>query len=58
LNGGRTWQRAQVRAAGADHFGVTFTAPPSAKVSLRVIATDRAGNSLSETILRAYRTSA
>jgi hypothetical protein len=58
LNGGRTWQRAQVRAAGADHFGVTFTAPPSAKVSLRVTATDRAGNSLSETILRAYRTSA
>jgi hypothetical protein len=37
---------------------VTFTAPPSAKVSLRVTATDRAGNSLSETILRAYRTSA
>jgi hypothetical protein len=58
LNGGRTWQRVQVRATGADHFGVTFTAPPSAKVSLRVTATDRAGNSLSETILRAYRTSA
>jgi hypothetical protein len=56
LNGGRTWQRAQARAAGAGRFSVTFTAPPSAQVSLRVTAADRAGNSLSETILRAYRT--
>jgi hypothetical protein len=56
VNGGRTWQQAQVRAATAGRFSVTFTAPRSAQVSLRVTATDAAGNSLSETILRAYRT--
>jgi hypothetical protein len=58
LNGGKTWQAARVTAAGAGRFDVTFTAPRSAQVSLRVTATDRAGNSLAETILRAYRTSA
>jgi hypothetical protein len=58
LNGGKTWGQAQVRPAGQGRFGVTFTAPHSALVSLRVIATDTAGNSLTETILNAYRTSA
>ena len=55
---------------GADAPGTIppqhFTASPAnlatvagqAKVSLRVTATDTAGNSLTETILNAYRTSA
>jgi hypothetical protein len=55
LNGGKTWQRAGVRRAGPDRFGATFTARPSALVSLRVTATDAAGNSLTETILNAYQ---
>jgi len=58
LNGGKTWERAQVRTAGPDRFAAAFTAGPSALVSLRVTATDSAGNSLTETILNAYRTSA
>jgi hypothetical protein len=58
LNGGRTWERARVHAAGADRFRLTFTAPRSAQVSLRVTARDAAGNSLTEMILRAYRISA
>ena len=58
LNGGKTWRQAQVRPAGPDRFGAAFTAGPSALVSLRVTAIDTAGNSLTETILNAYRTSA
>ena len=58
LNGGRTWQRARVRALGRGRFRVTFTAPRSAGITLRVTARDAAGNSLTETILRGYQTSA
>jgi hypothetical protein len=58
LNGGKTWRQAQVRHAGQDRFAATFTAPPSALVSLRVTATDTAGNGLTETIVNAYQTSA
>ena len=58
LNGGKTWQRAQVRPASPDRFGTTFTAGRSALVSLRVTAMDSAGNGLTETILNAYATSA
>jgi len=58
LNGGRTWTRAGVRALGRGRFLVTFTAPRSAWVTLRVTARDTAGNSLTETILAAYRTAA
>ncbi len=58
LNGGRTWRRARVRALGHGRFRVTFTAPRSAQVSLHVTARDAGGGSLSEYILRAYRTSA
>jgi hypothetical protein len=58
LNGGKTWQQAQVRPAGPDRFGTTFTAGRSALVSLRVTARDAAGNGLTETILNAYATSA
>ena len=58
LNGGRTWQRARVRALGQGRFRVTFTAPRSAGITLRVTARDAAGNSVTETILRGYQTSA
>jgi hypothetical protein len=58
INGGKTWRQAQVRPAGPDRFATTFTAGPSALVSLRITATDAAGNGLTETILNAYRTSA
>ena len=58
LNGGKTWQQAQVWPDGPDRFAATFTAGPSALVSLRVTATDTAGDSLTETIVNAYRTSA
>jgi len=56
LNNGKSWQRARVRTAGRGRFRVTFTAPRSAQVSLRITAADAAGNTLTETILRAYRT--
>lgn len=58
LDGGRTWTAARVRALRAGRFLVTFTVPRAAQVSLRVTATDAAGNSLTETIMRAYRTPA
>ena len=45
-------------AAGPGRFGATFTARPSALVSLRVAATDTAGSTVTETIVNAYRTSA
>ena len=56
LNDGKSWQRARVRTAGRGRFRVKFTAPRSAQVSLRITAADVAGNTLTETILRAYRT--
>jgi hypothetical protein len=56
LNDGKSWQRARVRTAGGGRFRVTFTAPRSAQVSPRITAADATGNTLTETILRAYRT--
>ena len=58
LNGGRTWQQARARALGHGRFQVTFTAPRSAGITLRIRAKDAAGNSLTESIVRAYQTSA
>ena len=58
FDGGKTWHPAQVRALGGGRFRATFTAPPSAQVSLRSTARDSAGNGLAETILGAYQTSA
>jgi hypothetical protein len=57
FDGGKTWQPAQVRALGGGRFRASFTAPPSAQVSLRSTAHDAAGNGLAETILGAYQTS-
>ena len=58
FNGGKTWTRAHVQPLGGGRFRVTFTAPASAQLSLRSTARDAAGDSLTETILSAYRTSA
>ena len=58
FDGGKTWQQAQVRPLGGGRFHASFTAPPSATVSLRSTARDSAGNGLAETILGAYQTSA
>jgi len=55
FNGGQTWQDASVTAAGGGRFSAAFTAPAGAFVAIRVTATDAAGGSISETILRAYK---
>ena len=55
FNGGQTWQAASVTAAGGGQFSAAFTAPAGAFVAIRVTATDAAGGSISETILRAYK---
>jgi len=58
VNGGATWQPATVTPAGGGLFNVTFTAPPGAFVSLRVHAADAAGDQITETITRGYKTAA
>jgi hypothetical protein len=52
---GRTWQPATVTALGHGRFRITFTARPGAYVTLRTRATDAAGDSVTETIQRAYQ---
>jgi hypothetical protein len=56
-NGGKTWRNAKVERVGKARIRATFTAPRMALVSLRVTTADTAGDSLTETILRAYQTS-
>ena len=53
---GKTWRPASVTPTGGGRFNVTFTAPPSAYISLRVQASDAAGGQITETITRAYQT--
>jgi hypothetical protein len=54
FNDGKTWQATSVTAAGGGRFRAAFSAPAGAFVTLRVTATDAAGGSIRETILRAY----
>jgi hypothetical protein len=56
FNGGKTWQPAKVASDGGGNFLMTFAAPASTGVTLKVGATDSAGDSLTETITNAYRT--
>jgi hypothetical protein len=56
FDGGKTWHRATVTAAGHGRFTATFTAPRHALVTMRTTAKDAAGGSITETITRAYRT--
>ncbi|MGW0583279.1 peptidase S8, partial [Streptomyces sp. NPDC002920] len=55
---GRTWQRAQVRVRAHDEFQATVTRPSAARgdtpVTLRVIAEDATGNSVRQTVRRAF----
>ncbi len=56
FNDGHTFQAATVTPQGRGRFRLCFTAPARADVTLRVNATDTAGDSVTETILRAYGT--
>lgn len=51
---GKTWQAGAPRGAGSTWFLPVTGGKSGGFVSLRVKATDRAGNSIDETILRAY----
>lgn len=53
FNGGGSWQKATV-AAGYGGWTVRFTAPGNGFVSLRVSASDNRGNSVTQTVIRAY----
>lgn len=57
-DGGKSWKRAAVTASGGGNFRVAFAAPAGCPVSLRVGAADAAGDSIAETIIRAYQSSA
>jgi hypothetical protein len=54
LNDGQSFQPAAVTAAGGGLFQVGFSAPAGTDVTLRVSATDAAGGTITETIVRAY----
>ncbi|OLF18259.1 S8 family serine peptidase [Actinophytocola xanthii] len=51
---GASWRQAQVRRSGK-HWEVTVTHPASGFVSLRATATDSDGNTVRQTVLRAYQ---
>jgi hypothetical protein len=53
-NDGQSFQPASVLSLGGGRFRISFTAPAGVNVTLRVRATDAAGGSITETILRAY----
>lgn len=56
---GKTWQPAAVSALGGGRYAAAFPGPASPftpYVSLRVQASDGAGNSITETVIRAYQT--
>jgi hypothetical protein len=54
LNDGQSWQEASVTAAASGQFQIGFSAPAGTDVTLRVGATDAAGGTITETIVRAY----
>lgn len=54
FNDGQSYQPASVTSLGGGRFRIRFTAPAEVDVTLRVSATDAAGGSITETILRAY----
>lgn len=58
FDNGKTWRRAPVRHLGRGRFLAHFTAAAAQGVTLRLSARDRAGDTITETILRAYYTSA
>ncbi|MFY1621921.1 hypothetical protein ACN261_21160 [Micromonospora sp. WMMD723] len=52
---GRTWQPATVRAAGANWTATLQHPRTGGYVSLRTSVTDRQGDSVDQTVIRAYR---
>jgi hypothetical protein len=54
-DGGNTWQKAEVRPAGSGNLTVTFSEASDCLVTLKVTATDSAGDSVTETIDNAYQ---
>ena len=54
LTGGRTWRTVLVRRIAPARFRAVFGAPGRSRVSLRVTARDAAGDTVAETIPRAY----
>jgi hypothetical protein len=54
FNDGDSWFPAKVTAQGGGRFRVTYSAPAGVDVTLRVSASDAAGGSISETIVRGY----
>jgi hypothetical protein len=58
FDNGKTWHGAAVSGLAGGGFRAAFDAPAGAPVSLRTHAADAAGDTIAETILGAYRTSA
>jgi hypothetical protein len=56
FDGGKTWHPAAVAGSNGS-YTATFTAPASAKVSLRTSAADAAGGTIAETVINAYQVS-
>lgn len=54
LDGGKTWHAAGVRRTAAGNYQVVFYAAPGSYVTLRTVATDAFGGSITETINRGY----
>jgi hypothetical protein len=54
FNDGDSWFPAHVTALGGGRFKVGYSAPAGVDVTLRVSASDAAGGSISETIVRGY----
>ena len=57
FDGGATWQPATVTGSGTS-YQARYSAPAGSFVTLKVTASDAAAGQISETITRAYRTSA
>lgn len=55
VDGGATWHNAQVTRQGPGCYRVVCNAPAGAYVTVRTTATDAAGGSITETIVRGYQ---
>jgi hypothetical protein len=55
VDDGATWHNAQVARQGPGCYRVVYNAPADAYVTLRTTATDAAGGSITETIVRGYQ---
>jgi hypothetical protein len=55
VDDGRTWQRTHPRRTGAATWVISVPNPATGFVSLRAAASDRGGNTVTQTVLRAYQ---